>query len=335
MITNAKALRDRYVPRDMHHREGKIEEVSSALRPITQGFQGEHIGIFGPSGAGKTTIAKYVCSMLEQETFGVHWGYVNCATDGTTNSVLYNLCRDAGIGHNLRPRGTAKTEYVERLREFDKQFVAIVDEVAVLDDPDTLTTLYEIPDVTVLMITLDENEWLSTLDSQVYSRFRAATMVTLDAYGVDELRDIVAQRAEYGLEPGTLTDDALDRIAELGDGDARYAIALLRKAAINVDRAGGGQITTETVNEIRTEAREDVLERYRSQLNEHQKALFDIIYDAGEISASDLREAYEQTVSSPKSASTRNRYLTNLETKYHLIQSEGSGRAKTYISRTS
>jgi len=60
--------------------------------------------ITGPSGAGKTTIAKYIVRQLEQEVLGIRWGYVNVISNNSKTSVLYSLVRDAGRANDLRAK---------------------------------------------------------------------------------------------------------------------------------------------------------------------------------------------------------------------------------------
>ncbi|MFC7020842.1 MULTISPECIES: hypothetical protein [Haloarcula] len=90
--------------------------------------------------------------------------------------------REVGVGADLRTEGTPTSMYIEELRESDEQFIAVLDEVAVLDE-ESLLALYEVPNVSLICITIDEHlvhffevlrespeelvEWLSTVP---YSR---------------------------------------------------------------------------------------------------------------------------------------------------------------------
>lgn len=92
MITDAQALRPDFMPRDLHHREGQIDRLSLVLAP--SGLElAEDVCLFGPSGAGKTTIAKYTLSQLEREMLELRWGYVNCMADNSRAAVLHKCVR--------------------------------------------------------------------------------------------------------------------------------------------------------------------------------------------------------------------------------------------------
>ena len=68
MIKDAKAIRPEQVPQDLQHRDGQIDQLTMALRPLLDDRHGEHGLITGPSGAGKTTLARYVVEELKSES---------------------------------------------------------------------------------------------------------------------------------------------------------------------------------------------------------------------------------------------------------------------------
>ncbi len=330
MITDARALRPSYVPADLHHRDAKIAQLADALRPICDGDVGEDAFIFGPSGTGKTTLAKYVVRKLEREAFDFCWGYVNCMSGSSKNAVLHTLVRDANLGADLSKEGTATVAFLDRLREIDGQLVAILDEVDVLEDESTLHALYDLPNVTLVMITTDEDDLFAHFDDRLRSRFRSAEMVRLEKYCHNEMCDILRGRIRAGLAPGVIEPRAIEYIADVAAGDARYAIALLRRATGAVMDDERPLITLEIVDQVRDDAREAIHQQHVDDLGTHKRLLYEIIKSAGRIPTSELHETYEERAPTPKARRTRRRYLQSLEGKYGLITSTGAGKGKMY-----
>ena len=329
MIRDARALRDEFVPQELQHRNNEIDLISSRLRPIEENLSGEHTLITGPSGAGKTTLAKYVCQQLERQTLDVRIGYVNCLSANTSTGVLHTLLRDARIGRDLSRESTPRSRYFDRIRDSEYQLVFILDEVDVLDDYGSLLSLYDQPNVTLVMICFDEDAFLSDVDMRVQSRVRAATSVRLKKYHDEEIVDIVKGRSEAGLAAGVLDEGTCGTIADLAAGDARMAIALLRWAAERAEEEGLDHLSPGLVEAVSDSATTEVHDRNVELLSTHQRLLYEIVSEAGEIGASELHREYEEQALSPKSRSTRRRYLDSLE-RYGLIEQEGSTRDSRY-----
>jgi Cdc6-like AAA superfamily ATPase len=129
MITDARALKPRSVPQDMAHRDGEIDHLAAALDPIAS----ENVSIFGPSGAGKTTLAKYVLGRLERDRLEYRWAYHNCMSESSKAGALHSLVRDAGLGRDLRRNGTPTGVYVDRISERDEPMALVLDELEEYD----------------------------------------------------------------------------------------------------------------------------------------------------------------------------------------------------------
>ncbi|WP_224332905.1 Cdc6/Cdc18 family protein [Haloprofundus halobius] len=339
MITDARALRPEFIPQELCHREGQIAHLSSALRPITNGDPGEHTFIFGPSGTGKTTTAKFVLRQLEREALDIRWGYINCMSNSSKSAVLHGLARHAGRAADLRIEGTPASTFVDRIRELDGQFVAVLDEVDVLEDPTTIPALYDLSNVTLILITVHEDDLFADLDDdtglngRVGSRLRSAEKVCLDKYSQDQMCDILQGRIDAGFRDGAVNDETVSYIADVAAGDARLGIALLRRSARWAVEMQHRQITPDIVDEVDDDAREEIHSRHVDALSTHQRMLYEIIKERGEIEAGELRAEYERRAgSSAKSARMRRKYLHGLQ-RYKLIRSHGSGRWKRYEIR--
>ncbi|MGQ4556007.1 hypothetical protein [Halobellus sp. GM3] len=184
------------------------------------------------------------------------------------------------------------------------------------------------------MVCIDEDAFLSAVDTRVQSRVRAARSVELEKYHDDQIIDILRGRADAGLAPDAVDEETLATIADLAAGDARLAIALLRQAAEEAETEGQDHLSPGLVASVSDSATTEVHERNVALLSTHQRLLYEIIAEAGVIGAKELRLAYESEASSPKSPATRRRYLDSLE-RYGLIEQRGSTRDTTYCAAES
>lgn len=332
MIRDARALEHQFVPQDLTHRDGQIDALASALDPITDGGTGEHTLVDGPSGAGKTTLAKYVARQLDQERLDFRWGYVNCQSDPTPTAALHELIRTAGIDAR-RPEGTGRAYYFDRLREYDGQIVTIIDEANVITDPNLIHALVDTPSVTVICICVDDDDLIasSEVGPGTQSRLRSMMRMSLDSYTHQELLDIISYRVEHGLDGSRVDDAAIGAIADSAAGNARLAITHLRRAARYVMSEEVDRLTESVVDTVATDAQVAVHDLHVRSLGTHQRSLYTIIRDAGSkgITASALHDQYESRVQKPRSKSMRRRYLTSLQ-RYDLISQSGSGRGTRY-----
>lgn len=328
MISNARALQTKMVPQELHHREGAIDHLSSALSRVSSSDTAEHVVIYGPSGAGKTTLAKYVLGKLEAEAPDVRWGYVNCMANSTKRAVLAQLARDGGVGRDLPRDGISSAAFHDRIRDHDGQFIAVLDEVDLLDDTQVLLALADLPDVAIVTICLGEDEWLAGADERIRSRVRSAETIELSSYRHAELVDILEHRVAHGLH-GTVTDPTIAEIADRAAGDARVAITLLRQAAKYVEDGQARTLTTQVVDAVADTTEVAMFEARERPIGAHQKALYKIIRETGSLKAGELHRQYEEQMDEPRDRSTRWRYLDRLEA-YGLIETTGTGRGTRY-----
>jgi len=68
MIRNHRHLTPEGSPKELVHRDGALDAITTALAPITDGHPGEAVLISGPTGVGKTTVAKEVVDRLMEAT---------------------------------------------------------------------------------------------------------------------------------------------------------------------------------------------------------------------------------------------------------------------------
>lgn len=334
MITDARVLRDTFIPREIVHRDAEVQELARALEPITEGEDPENVLLHGPTGAGKTCIARHTLERLEEEVLDLRTQYINCWEHYTRFRALYEALSGIGRTLDVHRQSTPKDELLRRLREADdRPYVLILDEADQLEDKKVLYDLHAMPHITMVMIANEEEDVFARADHRVRSRLMSSRRIAFDRYATGDLVAILERRAEHGLKPGAVDSTTLEELASRAGGDARIAITSLRAAARLAEDRGLERITEDVVEEAVPEAREETRQKNVDALNRHQKALYDIIAEKDEIAPRELYDAYQEEVDEPKSERTLRTYLQKME-HYNLVAAEGEKRGRTYRAVT-
>ena len=330
MIANGRVLRPEFVPQDVVHRDAEVHHLSSALRPITEGEPGETALLCGPSGVGKTCIARFTVERLREEALGVDRQYVNCWEDYSRFKILYRLLEGLGRAFDVHGKSTPKDELLERLRTHEgPPYVVILDEVDQIEDTSVLYDLYRTPGLTMVLVANGEEELFARLDDRLVSRLQTATRVHFEKYGLDELVSILEDRVRWGLQEGAITADQLATIADAAAGDARVAIGALRTAARQADQQDSESVSDETIREAVPEAKAEIEQKNTEKLTSDQQTLYEIIVEDGGIAPGELYDRYEKRVGDPKTKRMVRNYLQKL-CHYNLVVAEGDNRGRTY-----
>lgn len=320
-----------FVPEDIKHRSAEVSYLADTLRPVItgEGFPEQSL-LCGPSGAGKTCIARHVLTQLEKETSDVATQYVNCWEDHTAFRTLYRLVEGIGSTVNIHRRSTPQDELVERLRSYDDgDYVVILDEVDQLGEKSLLYEFNSIRNLTMVLIANREEDVFRSLDPRLRSRLQNCARISFGSYSIGELVAILEDRVQWGLKPDAVTQEHLELIADYAAGDARQAINILHKAARNAERHECDQLTETIIEDAVPEARAQIQQKTTEKLTQHQQVVYEIIEAAGEISPSELYKEYRNRVQQPKTRRTVRNYLAKLE-QYKLIQAHGNTKARRY-----
>lgn len=329
MLRDATVFEDEHLPREIVGRNSQMNEVTDALTPVEDGSRAENCFLFGPSGAGKTTVARAAVRELRREVLDVPTAYVNCWKDYTRRSVLERAAND--LADAAVPKNAPARELIDTLQTgLDSPSVIILDEVDQLQDPDTLYDLHSVPGLAWICIANREVDLLARLDERVHSRVSVGYRVQFDRYTVETVTEILERRTTQGLEAGAVERGTLERIAECVDGDARQAITALRVAARMSEREGLSTIPRRLVDDAVHDAQAEVRQKTISKLNDHQRVLYECIEDAGPLIQKDLYAAYERAHPDPITLrALRESHLPKLE-HYNLLETERDGDGKRY-----
>ncbi len=330
MITDKRVLQDEFIPKEVVHRDAEIQQLADNLEPLIDGDQAENMLVYGPPGTGKTCVTQYALDELEAEVADATHHYINCWENYNRFSVLYEALDGLGRTLDVHRQSTPTDELMSRLKSYDERpYILILDEVDQVEDTRVLYDLYALPHVAMIMIANREEDVFYRMDDRIRSRLINCDRIQFRAYGLNQLTDILADRAEWGLHPDTISRDQLEYIADVAAGDARIAIGILRNAARHAADEGTDHITEDIVDAVVPKTQQETRQKDLDALNDHQQVLYDIIADTDAIQPRDLYDAYEEQVEEPRSERMLRKYLNKME-HYNLIESEGEGRWRQY-----
>lgn len=245
MIQDARFLRAGFVPSEVVHRDPGVDHLSSVLEPLARGETADTALITGPTGSGKTCIAKFTVKELHQENLDVDRVYVNCWEDHTRFQALYAILDELERTVDIHRQSTPRDVLLNRLRDHDESpCVVIFDEVDQLEDKGILYEINKQQQFSLVTIVNQEEELLAGLDERLASRLRGSERIRFSRYSVDQLVDILRERAKRALIPDAIQESELGRIADAAGGDARLTITTLRIAARHVEQVASLQTSS-------------------------------------------------------------------------------------------
>lgn len=255
-------------PKRLVARDAQIDEVTALFAPLITRGAASNAMIYGKPGTGKSAVVNYVIRQLQEviEEDGLDDVYtiqVVCATS-TVSTVLVEIIRQINPLRNVPERGLSYREYIEIVfREMNARKGRAI---LILDEMDLLPNhafLYQFSrgteqkrfdegvGMTIIGISND-TEFYKTLDPRIQSTMQVEDII-FKSYSAPELAAILNDRTK-AFVPGALGDEIVPLCAGYAaqvDGNARYAIQLLKKAGKVAERNGATVITDAHVRDAR------------------------------------------------------------------------------------
>ncbi len=288
MIRNREVLEMDFIPFRVVCRDGQIKALVNNLKPVIEGGKPRNSFLFGPTGTGKTCIARYVLEEFSKET-GAFASYINCWRVRTRFNILYELSRDLGMGLSFHRKGTPVDEIalaLERRLE-EKPCVLVLDEVDQIEETDVIYDLLTLPNMCLIMISNNPHAFYK-MDPRIMSRLASTERIEFPVYRKEEIVSILRDRVEWGLFPGVISIPQLEKIAETSSGDARVAIEILRICAEEAERRDLNRITDDVIARFTSSIFNPKLESRFSMLNPYQKLIINILKQEGEMTSGKL-----------------------------------------------
>lgn len=320
---------DDYLPEKVIGREKEIDEIAAAIRPMFNKLKGDNLFIFGPPGVGKTLCVRHVLREVEKSS-NILTAYVNCWVKRTRPAILYEITKSIG---NFAPRrGVSTDEIIETLNhavEHSWGLVIALDEIDRTDDKDVLYDLLRSIKTNVMIIGLSNRTTFET-DDRIISTY-SPRRIEFKPYNVDELKNIVMHRAREALVPGSYDDEVIGLCAAVGyraGGDARIALNLLLRSAIEAVRLGKDRITVDIVEKVKNSM--VIRDKHCEQLDGLEKRIYDMLDRNNGMSSADLYKMFPE-VTERTIRNILNRLIEKNMVKRIKITAPGRGKKYKYV----
>jgi len=293
LFIDRNALTPDYVPEKLPFRDEQTKAVAEVLAPVLHGSKPSNLLLYGKTGTGKTAVAKYVLSRLEAEADRTKLAvaYVNTRHANSEYRTVTELGRAAGIelpftGLSV---GEALGRVFKEMKAKTMHMILVMDEIDYLVNTHGDSILYEFtrsneqlsPGFLSIVGISNDLKFKEALDPRVLSSLSEEELV-FPPYTVDELREILTERAKVAFRPGVATSGSINLIAAMAGsehGDARRAIDLLRVAGEVAEREGLAKVDDSCVSKASDKMEHDRVEEAISSLPIQSKAILRAIWN--------------------------------------------------------
>jgi cell division control protein 6 len=313
LIKDRKVLRADYVPDKLLFRENEIKAVAEVLTPLLKGARASNLLLYGKPGTGKTAVARYVLKHLQKKASELNISVALAYSNTKTANREYTMLVELGTAINLRfPfTGLASSELFTRILNHINQnglnTVFVLDEIDFLIKKHGDEILYQMTranerlehgSLGLVGISNDLN-FKELLDPRVLSSLSEEEIV-FSPYSVNELKEILLERAKIGFYENTVSIAAINLAAAIAGsehGDARRAVDLLRVAGEVAERECATQVDERHVRIAEKKIEQDKVIETLRHMPIHEKLVITSIMLSNNCTTGDIYTKYLELTS--------------------------------------
>lgn len=311
VFIDKNTLNHRFLPESLPHRTEQITSIAKHWIEALNNVTPSDVTIYGKTGTGKTSAAKFARDQLHEAAKNkdvfIKVEYIRCTDYTTEYQVIAHLCQK--LGRNVPNRGWTKGEIINTFRSIFKQnslgkkliLIVILDEVDILLEKDgdgILYTLTRTENVSILSIS-NYIDFKKFIKPRVMSSLRDKEIV-FPPYAADQLADILKERSKLSFKENVLKEDVIplcSAMAAIEEGDARYALDLLKTAGEIADDYDSNEIIGDYVREAKDRIEHnkvtDIIMTLPTQQQRVLEAILRLTQANEEISSGKLYEEYK------------------------------------------
>lgn len=282
-------LSEKSPPPRILHRDKESNKILDVVSSAVMRSHPAHLVIYGKAGSGKTAVTKHIVEQVQNVAKMPRPFlplYANCRNQVSHHGLLIQLMAIMEPGKQIHSNVAAHElhgKVLKAIRQANANVVVILDEVNYLNKVGNFDALYTLSNMeselgsthsTLSIIAISNDlHFLEKLDAPVQSRL-SADKLYFAPYTSAQLSQILHDRADVVFTSDGIADGVVEyaaAVAARDHGDARKAIALLRKAADIAAKDGAVQVHEEYVRQARGELEMDVIAEGLRKLALHDK----------------------------------------------------------------
>ncbi len=296
LFKEKEVLQTNYTPKDILHRDDEIKSLAHIIAPALKLEKPSNIFLYGKTGTGKTTTARYVADQMlnvsREKGINLKIIYLNCKLKriaDTEYRLVAQLIQEYGtkVPSTGLPTDDIYNIFINLIEKDKQVLVLILDEIdqlvkkagdGIIYNLTRLNTDLKKTQISMVGISNDLM-FIDNIDPRVKSSLSEEEIV-FPPYNALQLQDILRRRAKRAFRDGALSGGVIEKCAAFAareHGDARRALELLRVAGEISEREDQKKVDISHIDKAEEKIERDrVQDIVRTQPKQHQLTLYSI-----------------------------------------------------------
>ena len=314
ILSNLEALSQSYIPEKLLHREKEFAQLSNALNVV-------NTFVYGANGSSKTVLIKRVIEDYNTTKNG-RAVYIDCSLYQTTNAIFHEILMSLNSIVSSKSNYELTKRLKTKIRHLDCPITICLDHFDHLKEVETLNRMLSLG--LGLIIISESFDAYRRLNRTIKSRI--ANTIEILRYTIDQVFDILQNRAEQALEKYTYSEDTIRKIAKISQGNITLALVLLKSLALKAESQ-----EKKSLDDVELEYEVDCPDK---NLSRDEKVIVSILEEWKSLPSSRLYDFYTEKARHPKGRRSFRNYMQNLCARgYVRIIGEKRGRVYEIVEQ--